>query len=149
MNKQTNLPGPSPLPPSQSPVLLSRTWTHTVAALTPPARPVFMKPPARLSLPQPRQMIFLSAVTIMSHRVVITVIADGPDNLPAVICTIEEYFHFSLFLVRSSRLDCGSSHQQPLLVCSRRERDLSSSRNISSASRGETQLHHPTLLTPL
>lgn len=48
--------------------------------------------------PSPGKWFSLSAVTIMSHRVVIIVIADGPDNLPAVICTIEEYFHFSLFL---------------------------------------------------
>lgn len=82
----------------------------------------------------------------MSHRVVIIVIADSSDNLPVVICTIEEYFHFSLFLpvlsFLSSRLDCSGSHQRPRLVCSRGERDLSSVCNILSASRGETKLHH-------
>lgn len=57
----------------------------------------------------------------MSHHVVIIVIAVGPDNLPVVICTIEEYFHFSSL---SSHLDCSGFHQHTLCRRGKGDRSL-------------------------
>lgn len=122
-------------------------WCTRAVSLPPPQPDQYLWscPPAYL-FPSPGKWFSLSAVTIMSHRVVIIVIADGPDNLPAVICTIEEYFHFSLFLPLLSFSPLVLIAAAPIsthrLVCSRGERDLSSMCNILSASRGETQLHH-------